>query len=611
MGDSGLRISLIKTMKISTSLWVLCLLIFVILGTASSKLFSPSIDDTLTLGDIISRVKRSPKFIPNLFRILSKAFAKVHGRERKPASLGTADDMPTEIRDGAETYVPKIENPLLLKQAEYRMRHDKNSKSKHRSSGGRARRCRSYDCNTRKQPKGDRHIEGLRPEDAPGCGFPICTIVDMRVKSFKSMCHLVEWMVDTSKFRQVFEIQKGSCIDTIKKRKTPRIKPWATKPSDEDCKKCSEDKTCNRTVCVNDKGHAKSFSNFCEANLYLSNLEPKKTQLLAIALGECKSLYKGCIFTEWFDLDNPADKGDHESVGQVFNYLAEQNNKHVHRSCSMKNIHYPVCLQTTQGHGEVEGSAYTKSSHSVECMNYPGLKELDLETQKKIRPAPPYYWDIENVTCRDWKIRYCCENLWGEPGLYGLLERKAEKPVPEYISETDVFVDKPTRKTLFEDCRWRDFVSMKGFESDLDLIYSHTGNGRDVCYKKKGKALYIDARVNNEDPKLMIPWDETSDELTKVSPLFGVYCDYKNNGKRCQDYKYRLCCAKKERKNPYGQWSKWSECEGKCGPNNGKKKRMRKCFVKRPNCMKTETGLFAFQEIPCTKPCEGKVEWDQ
>ena len=90
-----------------------------------AQLFSPSIDDTLTLGDIISRVKRSPKFIPNLFRILSKAFAKVYGRERKPASLGTADDMPTEIRDGAETYVPKIENPLLLKQAEYRMRHDK------------------------------------------------------------------------------------------------------------------------------------------------------------------------------------------------------------------------------------------------------------------------------------------------------------------------------------------------------------------------------------------------------------------------------------------------------------------------------------------------------
>ena len=79
----------------------------------------------------------------------------------------------------------------------------------------------------------------------------------------------------------------------VRKSKTPRIKPWATKPTDEDCKKCSEDKTCGKKVCVNDNGHAKSFSNVCEANRYLSNLEPKKTQLLAIALGECKTLYKG------------------------------------------------------------------------------------------------------------------------------------------------------------------------------------------------------------------------------------------------------------------------------------------------------------------------------
>ena len=88
---------------------------------------------------------------------------------------------------------------------------------------------------------------------------------------------------------------------------------------------------------------------------------------------------------------------------------------------------------------------------------------------------------------------------------------------------------------------------------------------------------------------------------------FGVYCDYANQAakKPCQDYKYRLCCAKKERRNPYGEWSKWSECEGKCGANGGKKKRMKKCFVKKPNCVKTETGLFVVDEIPCTKSCEG------
>ena len=124
----------------------------------------------------------------------------------------------------------------------------------------------------------------------------------------------------------------------------------------------------------------------------------------------------------------------------------------------MKNIHYPVCLQTTQGQAEVEDAAYTKNSHSVECANLEGFSKLDKKTQMKMKPAPPYFWDSKNVTCRDWKIRYCCENLWGEPGLYNLLEKKAEKTVPGHISTTDVFVDKPTRKTLFEDCRWRDFV---------------------------------------------------------------------------------------------------------------------------------------------------------
>ena len=62
------------------------------------------------------------------------------------------------------------------------------------------------------------------------------------------------------------------------------------------------------------------------------------------------------------------------------------------------------------------------------------------------------------------------------------------------------------------------FSIAKYEESDIDPIFSHTGNERDVCHKKKGDALYIDARVNAKRPKDMIPWDETDDVLTKVSP---------------------------------------------------------------------------------------------
>ena len=168
-------------------------------------------------------------------------------------------------------------------------------------------------------------------------------------------------------------------------------------------------------------------------------------------------------------MDNPSDMGDHESVAQVFTYLSGLSDKQVHRSCSMNHIHYPVNLQTTQGQAEVEGAgeAYQKSSHSVECRNIEGFEKLPRELQNKIKPEPPYYWNTVNVTCRDWKIRYCCENLWGEPSLYDLVRNKAEKPVPKSIAPTDVFVDPPTKKTLFEDCEWRDFIR---YEQNVSML---------------------------------------------------------------------------------------------------------------------------------------------
>ena len=125
----------------------------------------------------------------------------------------------------------------------------------------------------------------------------------------------------------------------------------------------------------------------------------------------------------------------------------------------MSHIHYPVSLQTTQGQGEVEDSFYTKSSHSVKCENLGNAdKEIEKNIIEKYKPRAPYFWR-GNVTCRDWKMRYCCENLWGEPSLYDIVARNSEKPVPDYINRTtDVFVDPPTRKTLFDDCEWGKFV---------------------------------------------------------------------------------------------------------------------------------------------------------
>ena len=109
-------------------------------------------------------------------------------------------------------------------------------------------------------------------------------------------------------------------------------------------------------------------------------------------------------------MDDPSDQGEHEGVSQVFKYLATLSNKHVHRSCSMTNIHYPVEIHTTQGQRDVQGGQYTKRPHEITCENDASME--------KLKPQAPYYWDAQNVTCRDWKLRYCCENLWGEPSLY-------------------------------------------------------------------------------------------------------------------------------------------------------------------------------------------------
>ena len=61
------------------------------------------------------------------------------------------------------------------------------------------------------------HKEKLDESEPDGCGFPVCAVVDMRVKRFKSMCAFVEWVNTEGHLRRVFEIQKGGCEDASEK----------------------------------------------------------------------------------------------------------------------------------------------------------------------------------------------------------------------------------------------------------------------------------------------------------------------------------------------------------------------------------------------------------
>ena len=58
-----------------------------------------------------------------------------------------------------------------------------------------------------------KHTEQLDDGEPKGCGFPVCAVVDMRTKRFKSMCAFVAWMREEGRVRQVIEVQKGGCED--------------------------------------------------------------------------------------------------------------------------------------------------------------------------------------------------------------------------------------------------------------------------------------------------------------------------------------------------------------------------------------------------------------
>ena len=203
----------------SVSVMKVTLVLFALLASSFSQVLEEqSIIDRLhdygihnasDFADFLTRVKRATSSeggvskSGDFFRVFTLAYKRVYGRARKMASLGTIDDMPTEILKGARSYRPNIGDPALedLTGATKRLR----------SQRGSSRWATEYKKAVKKSIRGVRYKEGQRKEDVAGCGPPICTIIDMRIKTFKSFCHLVEYANDEGLHRRIFEIQKGSC----------------------------------------------------------------------------------------------------------------------------------------------------------------------------------------------------------------------------------------------------------------------------------------------------------------------------------------------------------------------------------------------------------------
>ena len=77
----------------------------------------------------------------------------------------------------------------------------------------------------------------------------------------------------------------------------------------------------------------------------------------------------------------------------------------------------------------------------------------------------------------------------------------------------------PPAKTLFDECDWQPFVSNESpgpdtWDCEDRASAIKYGTGRHVCGSRIFDAMYIDARTRKDD----IPWDETGEYITKVTP---------------------------------------------------------------------------------------------
>jgi len=480
-------------------------------------------------------------------------------------------------------------------------------------------------------------------KEPKGCGFPICVDVDMRLKRFSSMCTFSKWMKETNQENKVFMVQKGECAHLIEGRtegKNAKKRPWAKnngrgrKAADA----CRQHDGCNTKICINDDGVAKTFPNVRQAMFHMKGgygggsyskkswRSMTRRNVIAVGLGDCIDLYqKGCINTEWFDLDDPvSDDVEEESVPYAHQLVINSDPKKmkirfsrkgkeetmdsgeitmdksgekvwskkphlgIHRSCPPEEIVGDAEFRTTSGEARIKddkpGCLYSDTTLAFKCKSHKNKDPLPKE----------YSWNFikPNVTCRDWKFRYCCKDMWGEAASYGKV----------------VQVDKPHIKKLTEGCTWRQYISIpKNKNGDNEAKEFHLQKKKklglhpnNVCQGFAMGTRFIDVRTSDKEGQL-IPYDEVPDQnILKISAVYGFIC----SGKNCKNYKVKYCCINDKRNlhlGTWSQWSSWSKCDRSCG--GGIKRRTR-------DCPKGEGECYAPMDKPKEqeRSCNEKIE---
>ena len=244
-------------------------------------------------------------------------------------------------------------------------------------------------------------------------------------------------------------------------KRSPKLK-WARSKGNK--RSCKRNKGCKQTLCINDNGHAKTFKYVYQATNYLRQKKLKKTNVIAVARGKCTDVYNDCIYTEWFDLDDPLIKGDYERITAAHDYVVssdphytKEKRRHysLHRTCEPDQIKGDAEFQTTKGEPVEEGDdeqSLSIDGTSIECVNKYNKKKLSVSYQWGTLPKEAR---LDKVTCKDYKLRYCCQDLWGRPSRPG----KDKKSKYHKKLKYDVMVHPPEKDDLFVGCEWRNYLS--------------------------------------------------------------------------------------------------------------------------------------------------------
>ncbi|CAB4055362.1 unnamed protein product [Lepeophtheirus salmonis] len=423
-----------------------------------------------------------------------------------------------------------------------------------------------------------------------GCGYPICVLLDGIPWRFKSLCDFIHHLEISNQdhIRRIFQIQKGDCADAIDGLGWKN--PW--KEKETSCHTCREDEYCNTKVCWVNDNHSTTYENICSL---LSNLS-HHTISGWIGIGECEGFFSrgSCINTEWFDIDYPCGVGDVEQARTNILYTQTFTKTGSTRMCSVQNIQGNMDIRTVEG-GNVPSDQVIdlvgSSSHS-----YNGEQIICKNIRQTKKPESPYFWPYDDVKCRDYKVRHCCRNLFGETIQHG------------YHNHSKPFkVVTPKVKTIFDDCEWRPFLSNsypKEHEQEDRASLSKTGYKKHVCGPPIFNSMFIDARRRKDD----IPFYETGEKLTKVTPTYGLLCSNVNNHytkQNCSDYKVRFCCVKNAPAS-WGAWGEWSKCSKSCNSGYRKSKRHCKDNKHKHSCYGKQLRAFrerieTCNELPCAE----------